>query len=140
VEVTAFPVRHGSCPHALGYRFASAGRVVVVSGDTASCQEVELQAQGADVLVHEVYSEARLATRPPEWQRYHRAFHTSSVEVAALASAAGVHLLVLTHLLLWGARPEDLLAEVRAAGYEGDLVCGADLDCFDAGAVAPARD
>src|SRR5205085_2766119 len=103
VTVTAFRVQHGSWPVALGYRFATADRVVVVSGDTRPTEAVVDQCRGCDVLVHEVRSDARLTTRPPAWQAYHRAFHTSTVELAALATRARPKLLVLYHQLYWGA-------------------------------------
>ncbi len=126
VRVTAFPVRHGSWEHAYGYRFDTPGRSVVISGDTAPSDEVARACDGCDVLVHEVYSEARSRQAPEAWRRYHAAFHTSSSELAEVASAARPALLVLYHHLLWGASPEDLVAEVRE-GWDGNVVFGRDL-------------
>src|SRR5262249_45717726 len=34
VRVVAFPVQHGSWPHAYGYRFEAPDRTIVISGDT----------------------------------------------------------------------------------------------------------
>jgi ribonuclease BN (tRNA processing enzyme) len=130
VTVSAFAVRHGSWKHAFGFRFATPDRVIVISGDCAPSQSVIENCQGCDVLVHEVYSTKGFARRPPEWQRYHSQFHTSSKELAALALKAKPKLLVLYHQLLWGATPEDVLTEIREAGYQGRVVFGNDLDVF----------
>ena len=49
----------------------------------------------------------------------------------ALATAARPKKLVLYHQLTWGATTyDDLVAEIREAGYEGDVVSGQDLDVF----------
>ena len=129
VRVTAFPVRHGSWAHAYGYRFETADRTVVVSGDTAPCDSLIKHARGCDVLVHEVYSQVQFADRSPEWQRYHRSFHTSTVELADIARQVRPKLLVMTHVLAWGSTPDELVAEVKA-GYDGEVRCGSDLDVY----------
>jgi ribonuclease BN (tRNA processing enzyme) len=129
VSVSAIPVRHGAWKSAFAYRFATPDRTIVVSGDTAPADTIVAACNGCDILVHEVYSTAGFATRPPEWQRYHRAYHTSSAELAALASRARPKLLVLTHQLYWGVTDEALLAEIRQA-YAGKVVSGRDLDVF----------
>ena len=130
VRVIAFPVSHGSWPEAYGYRFETAGRTIVVSGDTRPSDAVVEACNGCDVLVHEVYSSAGFATRPAEWRRYHAYFHTSSEELAGIATRAGPGLLVLYHQLLWGTSPEALVEEIRRAGYGGRVVSGNDLDVF----------
>ncbi|UCF32638.1 MAG: MBL fold metallo-hydrolase [Phycisphaerales bacterium] len=129
VRVIAFPVKHGSWEHAYGFRFETADRTIVVSGDTAPCESLIEHAKGCDVLVHEVYSQARFKERSPKWQEYHRSFHTSTVELADVARQVRPRLLVLTHLLLWGSSPEELVAEVRQS-YDGEVRCGSDLDVY----------
>jgi ribonuclease BN (tRNA processing enzyme) len=129
VTVTAFAVPHGACPSAYGYRFEAADRTVVVSGDTGPGDAVAAACAGCDVLVHEVYSAARLALGPPSFRAYHEAAHTSTAQLARTASAARPKLLVLTHALSWGATEEELLAEIRA-GYGGKVVFGNDLDVW----------
>ena len=81
------------------------------------------------ILVHEVYSQAGFDGRAPVWQRYHAASHTSGPELGRLASRARPKLLVLTHQLLWGATPEELVAEVRST-FDGTVIYGKDLDVF----------
>ena len=66
VVVTAFEVRHPPWRPAFGFRFESADRTVVVSGDTTATDAVVEACRGCDVLVHEVYSAAGLASRPPQ--------------------------------------------------------------------------
>jgi ribonuclease BN (tRNA processing enzyme) len=129
VKVSAFAVPHEDWPHAFGYRFETADRVIVVSGDTRPSDAVVEACGGCDVLVHEVYSDAGFASRPPEWQRYHARAHTSAAELAVVAARARPRLLVLTHQLFWGVSVEALLEEVRA-GYDGAVVPGNDLDVF----------
>ncbi len=130
VEVDAIPVLHGSWPEAYGFRFKTADRTIVVSGDTRPAESLVAACDGCDVLLHEVYSAATLAGRPEAWQAYHRSFHTSTVELAAIAKKARPKLLVLYHQLYWGATDADLLREIRAAGYDGRVVSGQDLDVF----------
>jgi ribonuclease Z len=129
VTVKAFAVPHGSWKHAYGYRFETPGRVIVISGDTAASPAMIEHARGADLLIHEVYCQAAWKLRPEKWQRYHREFHTASRDLARIAEAAQPKLLVLHHVLLWGARPEQLLAEIREI-YKGRVVIGSDLEVF----------
>jgi ribonuclease BN (tRNA processing enzyme) len=129
VVVTAFRVPHGSWPEAFGYRFDAGGRSMVISGDTAMSEAVVQACHGCDVLVHEVYSESGFARRPPEWQRYHERYHTSSSQLGKIATEAHPGLLVLYHQLFWGTSEEELLQEVRR-GYAGKVVSGHDLDVF----------
>jgi len=129
VEVTVFRVRHGEWEHAYGYRFDTPDRVFVISGDTVPTDSLIAHARGCDVLVHEVYSQAGFDRRVPEWQRYHAASHTSGPELARIAQQVRPGVLVLTHQLLWGATPEELVAEITAI-YGGAVVYGRDLAVF----------
>ena len=129
VRVTAFAVSHGSWEHAYGYRFETADRTIVVSGDTAPSEAIVEACRGCDVLVHEVYSASAFEGREAIWQRYHASFHTSSVELAELAKRARPGVLVLYHQLLWGSSPEELLAEIRRR-WDGDVRFGRDLQVY----------
>jgi ribonuclease BN (tRNA processing enzyme) len=128
VQVEAFPVKHGAWP-AFGYKFSTAERTIVISGDTAPCETLVEQASGCDILLHEVYSAAGFERCPPEWQRYHSEMHASAPELAELATRAEPGLLVLYHQLFWGTSEEDLLAEISDR-YQGEVVSGHDGDCF----------
>jgi ribonuclease BN (tRNA processing enzyme) len=127
VTVTAVPVRHTNWDEAFAYRFETPDRVFVISGDGVSTEAVADACKGCDILLHEVYSLERWKTIPAAWQRYHAGSHTSTVELAALARRARPRLLVLYHQLYWGATDEDLLREIRAAGYDGPTVSASDL-------------
>jgi ribonuclease BN (tRNA processing enzyme) len=129
VTVTAFEVAHGKWAHALGYRFQTRDRSIVVSGDTGPTDAVVRACDGCDILVHEVYSASRLKTRTPDWQRYHRAYHTSGEELGSIAQRARPKLLVLYHQLYWGDTDEGILGEVRTH-FTGRVVSGQDLDRF----------
>ncbi len=130
VRVEAIAVAHGTWPEAFGYRFVTPDRTIVISGDTRPTDAIVDACHGCDVLVHEVYSAVTLKTRPPEWQTYHAAFHTSTVELAALATKAHPGLLVLYHQLFWGATDADLEGEIRQAGYRGQVISGRDLGVY----------
>ncbi|MFV1987587.1 MAG: MBL fold metallo-hydrolase [Gemmatimonadota bacterium] len=130
VRVTAFRVPHTGWDEAFAYRFDSADRSIVISGDGTPSDAVVDACSGCDVLVHEVYSAARFQTRPDVWQTYHAQSHTSTVELADIARRANPGILVLYHQLGWGATPQEMLDEVRAAGYDGPLAYGRDLDAY----------
>jgi len=129
VTVTAFAVPHGAWQQAFGYRFQTPDRTIVISGDTGPDSHIDEQCQRCDLLVHEVYSEAGFAKRPPEWQAYHARYHTSARQVGAIATRARPGQLVLYHQLIWSSTEEDLLNEVRSA-YDGKVVSAHDLDVF----------
>ncbi|MEP6763995.1 MAG: MBL fold metallo-hydrolase [Gemmatimonadaceae bacterium] len=127
VTVTAFPVLHGTIPQAFGYRFQTADRVIVVSGDTRPSEEIVRQCSGCDVLLHEVYSADGFKKRTPDWQAYHSSFHTSTTELADIASRAKPKLLVMYHQLYFGGTTDaDLLAEI-ARTYKGPVKSAQDL-------------
>jgi len=136
VRVSAIAVLHGSWPYAYGYRFDTPDRVVVISGDTRPSDALGRAAAGADVLVHEVYSADELRRLPddggrnPDWPRYMHDFHTSDVELGALAARAAPKLLILSHIVRRDATDSALLAGVRAGGYTGHTVVGHDLERF----------
>ncbi|MFW9965666.1 MAG: MBL fold metallo-hydrolase [Candidatus Thorarchaeota archaeon] len=128
VSVEAFPVVHGSWS-AYGYKFTSADRTIVISGDTAPTPVLVEKAKGCDILIHEVYSAVALKERETDWIRYHTSVHTSSHELAEIASQAQPKLLVLYHQLFWSRSDAELLQEVKS-GYDGKVVSGYDLDVF----------
>ena len=134
VRVTAIDVQHGEWRYAFAYRVDTPDRSVVISGDTRPSDVLAAAARGVDVLVHEVYPEARLApeNRPggEDWPRYMRAFHTSDVELGRLAATAQPRLLILYHVVRMGGTDEEMLAGVRAGGFAGRVVIGRDLERY----------
>lgn len=131
VTVTAFLVRHGEWPQAFGYRFETPDRTIVISGDTSSSQSIIDNCHGCDVLIHEVYTQAGYDKAPLAWQQYRLKYHTSSKQLAELASKAKPKLLILYHqgYQFNLSTEEDLIREMREV-YKGKFVSGHDLDIY----------
>jgi ribonuclease Z len=97
------------------------GRRIVLSGDTAPCQAIEVFAHRADVLVHEAtFMEDQ---RP----RARETGHSTARQAAEIAQAARVRLLALNHL---STRyfPRDVRDEARATF--ADTVVPRDFDAI----------
>jgi ribonuclease BN (tRNA processing enzyme) len=141
VTVTAFAVHHGKWPHAYGYRFETRDRTIVISGDASPDAAILNNCHGCDVLIHEVYTQASFDLVSPEWKQYRLAYHTSSKELAEIATKAKPGLLILYHRANPGCdqartkkcreagSEEQLLKEVRQA-YSGKVVAGHDLEIY----------
>ena len=144
VTVEAFLVSHGTLL-SYGYKFTTADKVIVISGDTAPLEIVAEKAKDCDILLHEVEYTAGIAAREPKWQKYHREVHTLSVDLAKVAEKARPKLLVTYHRIYhmeiqdntkdldaeMAFRCEAILQEIRDAGYDGRVVNGQDLDIFE---------
>jgi ribonuclease BN (tRNA processing enzyme) len=132
VTVKAFLVKHGSWPQAFGYRFETPDRSIVISGDTSPTESIVENCNRCDVLIHEVYTETGFAGSSADWQKYIRSFHTSSKELAEIATKAKPGLLILYHQMYFGG-PTDiengLLNEMRQ-WYGGRVVSAHDLDIY----------
>jgi ribonuclease Z len=126
VKVEAFKVVHGGWKNAFGFRFTTPDKIIVISGDTRPCDNILKYAEGADILIHEVYSYYRWTKRNDFWQNYHAANHTSTYELGELAAKAKPGKVVLYHLLFWGDSEEDLLNEI-AEKYDGEVIVGRDF-------------
>jgi len=145
VTVTATLVEHPPVFPALAYRFDTPHGSVVFSGDTTPSDNVVQLAQGADILVHEVVDIEAILGRISLLSNFEvvraqfaRA-HTQVHEVGHVAARAGVKTLVLSHLVPGeGAHtPEqwEALAREGAPEFEGEIVCGVDLDEFALGSA-----
>jgi ribonuclease BN (tRNA processing enzyme) len=127
VTVTAFRVPHGQWPQAFGYRFDTPDRSIVISGDTRPSEEVIAHCQPCDVLIHEVFSPSGKVPMP-DWREYSAGYHTSTEQLAEIATRAKPGLLILYHIS--GRTPdEQLLAEVQK-NYHGKVVIAHDLDVY----------
>jgi ribonuclease BN (tRNA processing enzyme) len=141
VTVTAFAVHHGKWPHAYGFRFETPDRTIVISGDASPDSAIADNCHGCDVLIHEVYTQASFELVSPEWKQYRLAYHTSSKELAEIATRAKPGLLIIYHRENPGcdqaltdqcrqAGSEDqVLKEIRQT-YKGKVVAGHDLDVY----------
>jgi ribonuclease BN (tRNA processing enzyme) len=144
VTVTAFPTKHGDWQETYGYRFETADRSIVISGDTTPTQATIDACQGCDVLIHEALTMKFLNNpmRPDlpgsDRKAYSAKYHTTTTQLAELAKQAKPGLLVLYHNPITlqptprplASTPEDLLQEIKAAGYQGKVVVGRDLDIY----------
>lgn len=105
VKVTACLVHHPRISQAFAFRFDTAERSIVISGDTAYCPELADFAKGAEILVHEVLylpGIENLIRRLPNARRLREhllASHTGTEDVGRIAARAGVKTLVLTHFV-----------------------------------------
>ncbi|MDP6873152.1 MAG: MBL fold metallo-hydrolase [Alphaproteobacteria bacterium] len=125
--VEAGPVYHPPM-HALAYRYTYRGRSLVVTGDTAKCDELIDFCQGVDLLVIDACAAAPSPELPPERrriiERLHE-FHASPQDCIDIAAQAGVAKVVLTHHL------PGVVPEFDSAGYAGEIVTGEDLDIIE---------
>jgi ribonuclease BN (tRNA processing enzyme) len=135
VVMRAVRVRHAPVEPALGYRFDAPSGSVVISGDTGPSLELIDLARGADTLVHEVinpelvrpYGEDESNAR---WEDLHRHLvesHTAVSDVGAVAQAAGVRRLVLSHLVPGNTFDSVDWRTVVERDFDGEVVRGEDL-------------
>ena len=132
VTVTAFATKHAL--ESYGYRFDTADRSIVISGDTNPTQATIDACRGCDVLIHEVHTAAWLDARPEAggappgtFRRFSEQYHTTTAQLAALARQARPKLLILYHYN--SLTPEELQTEMMKH-YAGHFVIGRDLDVF----------
>jgi ribonuclease BN (tRNA processing enzyme) len=125
VTVRAFRVNHGELADSYGYSFITDDKKIVFSGDTAISDVLIEEARGADVLVHEVFSEEGFQKKTEDWKKYHKAHHTSSLEVGLIANMVKPKKLVLSHILFWGASKESILDDVKL-NFKGETILAED--------------
>ena len=95
-----------------GFRIEYKGRSVVLSGDTRACENMVLQSQGADLLIHEANNfalldhmakligdrESKTLQALKVLAKKIQKYHTSPVQAAEIASRAKVRKLVFNHI------------------------------------------
>jgi ribonuclease Z len=131
VVVEAVAVHHEPVMGAVAYRVNTPSGIVVISGDTRVCDEVERLSAGADVVVHEACRATALRERV-KGTVFETIFsyHADTVPLGAMAERAGVRHLVLTHLIPQPnseAEEEAFAQDVRSGGYTGKVTVGRDL-------------
>ena len=133
VRVTATLVNHAPVYPAFAFRFDTSTGSVVFSGDTSPDRNLIRLAQGADVLVHEVIDTAWVDSLYPkprsaaqEAKAHHLVHaHTAASDVGAVAEAAHVKTLVLSHLAPADGDPHRWAA--ASQGFSGKVIVGRDL-------------
>lgn len=128
----------------LSYRFDYRGRAIGYTGDTGPSDAVARLEQGVDVLVSEVIDlgpivaniDRAMSSMPPKAKdaliRHLQAQHLTPQGAGTMASEAGAHRLVFTHLGIVGptdATAPKLMSEARTT-YTGPISVAHDLDTF----------
>jgi ribonuclease BN (tRNA processing enzyme) len=99
---------------------------IVFSGDTAISDNLKRYAKEVDILVHEVYSSEGFKSKTDDWKIYHRAHHTSSIDLGILAKELNPKTLVPSHILFWGASEKSILDDIRL-NFSGKVLLAKDL-------------
>jgi ribonuclease Z len=110
LKISAFRVAHAPVEPAVGYRFDYKGRSVLLSGDTTKSANLQKFAEGIDLLVHEALAPHLVALITKGAKAAGRDklaritedildYHTTPVEAAELARAAGVGHLLFNHVV-----------------------------------------
>jgi ribonuclease BN (tRNA processing enzyme) len=146
VTVTAFATKHAM--QSYGYRFDTPDRSIVISGDTNPTEETIKACNGCDVLVHEAQMLDLYAKMPERLHSFVTKYHTTTEQLAALATEAKPKLLVVYHTVAFrpGIAPPKFLSSLTGAGpfrstpevlqeeissrYSGHFVIGRDLDVY----------
>jgi ribonuclease BN (tRNA processing enzyme) len=146
VTVTAFATKHAM--ESYGYRFDTPDRSIVISGDTNPTEETIRACNGCDVLIHEAQMLQLYAKMPEGLHSFVTKYHTTTAQLAALATKAKPKLLVVYHTISFrpGIAPPKFLSSLIGAGalnsapevlqeeigsrYSGQFVIGRDLDVY----------
>jgi len=146
VTVTAFATKHAM--ESYGYRFDTPDRRIVISGDTNPVEETIKFCDSCDILIHEAQPLQLLAKMPESIQSFVAKYHTTTEQLAELATRAKPKLLVIYHTVSFPpgiapprllppkggadalyASPEMLQKEIGSR-YSGKFVIGKDLDVY----------
>ena len=137
VRVLSIGVRHEPVPGAVGYRIETPAGIVAISGDTRVCDEVAMLAEGADVLVYEAMRFEPIEALPAH-RRFILDYHADTRLIGRQAAELDIETLVLTHLLPVPETETDKGAfaeDVRAAGFQGNVIVAEDLESVSLGLV-----
>jgi ribonuclease Z len=139
LRVEAFAVEHDPVRPAVGYRFEYGGRSLLVSGDTRKSANLEAQARGVDLLVHEALAAQLVGRMHDAALSAGRAniakitddilsYHTTPVQAADIANAAGVKHLLFYHVVPPLPLPglDKVFLEGVSDAYSGGVTLGRD--------------
>ena len=146
VTVTAFATKHAM--ESYGYRFDTPDCRIVISGDTSPTEETIKACSGCDVLIHDAQTLDLYAKMPERLHSFVTKYHTTTAQLAALATEAKPKLLVVYHTVAFrpGIAPPKFLSSITSTGasrsteeilqeeigsrYSGQFVIGRDLDVY----------
>ena len=126
IEVIAFKNNHGDFKNSFGFLFITEDKRILLSGDTAVSGNLIKYGKNLDILVHEVFSSETFVNKTKDWQIYHKAHHTSSIDLGKIAKQLNPKKLVLSHILFWGATDESLINDVKE-NFNGETIVAKDL-------------
>lgn len=135
MKVTAALVHHPPVVPAFAYRFDTADRSIVISGDTTASDPLINLARNADILVHEALYPAGLdrlvagMRNAPDLKKSILSHHTSVEDVGRVAQAAGVKTLVLSHLVPAEdpSISDQMWIDAASKHFRGSIIVGKDL-------------
>jgi ribonuclease Z len=136
VTITAAPTDHRPVAPTVGYRIDHEGRSVVLAGDTVPCPGLQQLVAGADVYVQTVIRDDVIRQIPMQRLQDVCDYHSSVVDAARTADAAGVRTLVLTHMVpapAPGAEQEWI--DIAREHFSGQILAPDDLGTIDLGTV-----
>ncbi len=103
LDISYFQVDHKPVKFAYGFNFFYNKKKLTISGDTRPCENLMLQAQNADVLLHEVFIDGEIKEtnkmRTAKTLHNVRDYHTPSTIVGKVAKLTNCKKLVLTHFV-----------------------------------------
>ncbi|MCQ9208171.1 MAG: MBL fold metallo-hydrolase, partial [Omnitrophica bacterium] len=112
-KITTMPMLHA--PESLGYRIESAGKTVVYSGDTDSCENIVKLGQGADVLILDCSFPDQMKVKG----------HLTAGEAGQIAKECKCKKLVLSHL--YPVCRQEQIAEQAKKTFKGKVAVAQDL-------------
>jgi len=140
LTIEAFRVNHPDWEFAYGYRIQTAGRTIVISGDTTVSDGIKRHSRGADILIHEAMNPSFMSIAGQELEKIDVPIsaarisriadvHTSTLDLAEIASDAQVGSLILTHLI--PPIPDNFVARAAFTSgmsdvYEGNITVAND--------------
>jgi ribonuclease BN (tRNA processing enzyme) len=134
VKVTAFRTPHPPIMDNFAYKFETPDGVIVFSSDTAYNPKLAEFAKGADVLVHEalyvpwVYRLVARVKNGATLKKHLLESHTAVEDVGKIAAAAGVKVLVLSHLVPGDLDvTDDTWTEGAKKNFSGRIIVARDL-------------
>ena len=96
-------VDHKPVKYAYGFNFFNNKKKLTISGDTRPCENLMKFAQGADLLLHEVFIEGEIQKtqkmRSSKTLHNVKAYHTPSSVVGKIARLSKCKKLALTHFV-----------------------------------------
>jgi ribonuclease BN (tRNA processing enzyme) len=134
VKVTAFRTPHPPITDNFAYKFETPDGTIVFSSDTAYNPKLAEFAKGADVLVHEalyvpwVDRPVARVKNGATLKKHLLESHTAVEDVGKIAAAAGVKVLVLSHLVPGDLDvTDDTWSEGAKKNFSGKIVVARDL-------------